>query len=138
MWSLLSTKTLQSHLSHVLIPVYQKRHSAVVSAITTSLTPLGVKLITDTSHTCGGWYLWMGLPNYCDGSFLERLRDDHNLILTGGNEFGEGLGDFVRICISWEAENELVEAMRRISQCLQGIRPKHTVSGMDIRYPGVE
>ena len=60
------------------------------------------------------------------------------LSLLEGDWFGEGLGDFFRICISWEAENELVEAMRRISQCLQGIRPKHSVGGMGIRDLGAE
>jgi len=137
MWNLLSTKTLQSHLSDVLISVYRKWHSAVVSAITTSL-PRGVNLITDTSYTSGGWYLWMELPNYCDGSFRDRLRVDYNLILAAGNEFEAGLGDFAVIYISLEAENELVEAMRGASRCLQGIGPRHPVRGAETKDLGAE
>ncbi|RPA97984.1 PLP-dependent transferase [Choiromyces venosus 120613-1] len=133
LWSLLNTGTLQSHLANVLIPVYQKRHSVIVSAITTSLAPLGVNLITDTSRTSGGWFLWMQLPNYCDASFLGHLKTNYNLILASGGKFGAGLEDFVRICLAWEAEEELVEAVRRISECLQAIKPKSPVRGIGIR-----
>ncbi|PWW71961.1 PLP-dependent transferase [Tuber magnatum] len=127
--NLLSTGILQSHLSEVLIPVYQKRHSTVVSAVATSLAPLGVNLITDTSRTSGGWFLWMQLPNYCDASFLKCLEKDYNVILACGSEFGVGLEDFVRICFAWESEEALAEALGRISKCLGDFRAKTPVSG---------
>ncbi|CUS14678.1 unnamed protein product, partial [Tuber aestivum] len=121
--NLLSAGAFESHLSDVLIPVYQRRHSAVVCAVETSLAPLGVNIITDTSRNSGGWFLWIQLPKGCRASFLERLEDDYNVILSGGNEFGVGLENFVRLCFAWESEQALLESVKRIAMCLRDIEP---------------
>lgn len=135
-WNLLSTGTLQSHLSDVLIPVYSKRFECLNLAIKSILSPLGVNLFSSSSIH-GGWFLWLQLPDWCDAKVLsEWVEKDYNLLIAYGEMYqlrnypgsSRESSRAIRICLAWEEEDQLQEGLRRLGEGIKAMK--------DFREPG--
>lgn len=133
---------LEAHVDEVVRPALQRRHAVMMEAVGMYLGPLGVRVSSTSSvrgaNVYGGYFIWVtlteGLPAVC---VAKRAAEEENLILGNGDMF-EVLGDEssatfemnLRLCFSWEAEDDLVEGVRRLGRLLQRIKDDRTYYDM--------
>lgn len=82
----------------------------------------------ETDGVFGGYFVWLTLPEGMPdaGKIAERAEQEENLIVAPGRRF-EVLGDEeaarfprnIRLCFSWEEEEDVVEGVRRLGSVLR-------------------
>ena len=129
---LLTSSALHAHIETVLKPTYQKRCNLMMEAIKRELLPLGVAIGEDTlkgtDGVFGGYFIWIELPKGVDAELVvSRAKSEEELIVAPGKIF-EVQGDEsikfpngVRLCFSWEAEEDLNEGVVRLARVVQRI-----------------
>lgn len=136
-WNLLTTGTLQSHLSDILIPVFSRRFECLKHAFDSILSPLGVRL-ADSSPIHGGWFLWLQLPDWCDAkAFSEWVERDHNVLVAYGEMYqlrgysgsSSEPSRAIRICLAWEEEDQLMEGVRRLGDGMRAMKEFRSPGG---------
>jgi DNA-binding transcriptional MocR family regulator len=117
-------------IESVLKPAYQKRYSLMIEAIKRELIPLGVTVGDDTLNgdtlngkygVFGGYFIWIELPRGVDAELVAgKAKSEEELIVAPGKIF-EVRGDEsvkfpngVRLCFSWEAEDDLVSSSKSL------------------------
>ncbi|KAJ5182040.1 hypothetical protein N7449_012187 [Penicillium cf. viridicatum] len=139
----LRTGALEHHLATNVIPVYQLRYSAIKSAISNELVPLGVKIDTGApwvipgngnqraERVIGGFFLCIIFPEGVPADDVAVIASrDYNLRILPASmmavrgspksENEEGvLTRGARLCWAWEEEEMLVEGVRRIALILK-------------------
>ncbi|KAG0652514.1 Alpha-aminoadipate aminotransferase [Hyphodiscus hymeniophilus] len=127
---LLVSSALQTHIDTVLKPAYQKRFTLMIEAIKRELVPLGVSVAEDTVNgkdgVFGGYFIWIELPKGMDAEVVAgRAKEEEELILAPGKIF-EVQGDErvkfpngLRLCFSWEEEQDLVDGVRRLGRVVK-------------------
>lgn len=77
----------------------------------------------------GGYFVWLTLPAPLKGQdVVRRAGEEENLIIPEGSIFGvrgdsrPDLDDKVRLCFAWEAEDMLVEGIRRLAKVVEQIQ----------------
>ena len=77
----------------------------------------------------GGYFVWLTLPAPLQGPDVVRIaREEESLIIPEGSIFGvrgdssPDLDDKVRLCFSWEAEENLVEGIQRLTKVVRRIQ----------------
>jgi DNA-binding transcriptional MocR family regulator len=134
---LLISEDLEAHIQNTLIPAYKRRYEFMVSAITKYLTPLGTSLgetsFSSTSSSSdgvfGGYFIWIDLPSDLNAEIVAlKAREQENLIVAPGKLF-EVYGDdsvtftnSIRLCFSWEEEEDLAEGVKRLGKAMQAVR----------------
>src|SRR5690606_21218710 len=126
-------------------PNLQKRHALMLSTVKRVLGPLGVKVIEDnrTGSHCvkdqpalfGGYFLWLELPEtvpFTAKEVAERALEEEKLVVSPG-ENAEVSSDedekearirfpkHLRVCFSWEEEEDLVEGLERLGRVVKGM-----------------
>ncbi|CRG89400.1 putative protein YER152C [Talaromyces islandicus] len=128
---LLSTGTLQRHLSSKLVPTYQMRYKEVMRAINTHLVPLGFRVPASAQPIVGGFFIWLDLPTGLTGSVLaDRAAAEENVRIGSGTLFqvegdcSEGRQDFegsIRLSFGWEEFDLLSEGVERVGKAAHRI-----------------
>ncbi|KAI9710057.1 MAG: hypothetical protein M1812_007521 [Candelaria pacifica] len=126
---LLTTNMLNTHIHKILLPTYASRYQALLSAINTHLLPHGITLPHPPPSIVGGYFIWLSLPSELSATdVVSRCKEDENLIVSPGTGF-EVAGDedaarfegFIRLCWAWEAEEEIVEGVRRLGRVVESM-----------------
>ena len=126
--SLLESGELAKHITHTLCPAYHKRWAAMMAEIEAILLPLGITVVKGAdSKTAGGYFIWLTLPDNLHGQAADVVKfclDKENLIVGGGKLFqvpgdeGVRFDDNIRLSFAWEAEDELVDGVKRLGRCV--------------------
>ncbi|KAL8652381.1 MAG: hypothetical protein Q9226_004296 [Calogaya cf. arnoldii] len=140
MTQLLSSGDLEKHLYTTLQPAYARRYNSMMSAIECYLLPLDVTLPQSDRDVVGGYFLWLELPKpLVADAVAQRAKAEENLIIGQGPLFavyGDERVDLerqVRVCFSWEAEENLSEGIQRLATIIRKmlrdpISPSDTVA----------
>jgi DNA-binding transcriptional MocR family regulator len=125
---LLVTNTLQNHILRNLQPIYARRYHALMTAITQHLLPLGVSTPQANADVAGGYFVWLKLPEPLTSEVITRKAlDEQNVRIPGGNGFqvqgdeesGFSFQSHVRLCFSYETEENLVEGVERLAELIR-------------------
>ncbi|KAI4112157.1 MAG: hypothetical protein LQ339_000165 [Xanthoria mediterranea] len=126
MAQLLSSGELEKHIYTTLQPAYARRYNSMISAIERYLLPLEVTLPQSDRDVVGGYFLWLKLPKpLVAEAVAQRAEAEENLIIGQGPLFavyGDERKDLerqVRICFSWEAEENLSEGIQRLATVIR-------------------
>ncbi|KAL2137222.1 hypothetical protein VTI74DRAFT_6433 [Chaetomium olivicolor] len=137
---------LEKWLAEVVRPGLRRRHGLMLEAVRKELGPLGVSVWGGNGlqgvregggkgdrdgdgkgGVFGGYFVWLTLPLGLDANVVaERAKEGENLIIAPGRLF-EVRGDEeaarfpgnVRLCFSWEDEEDVVEGVRRLGSVLR-------------------
>lgn len=132
MAEMLRTGDLQRHIEDVLKPAYKRRCELMMAAIRRDLLPLGVTL-GETSfgeqQVFGGYFIWIELPRGVDAEAVAaRAKDEEDLIVAPGALFEVSsdsdikFASSLRLCFSWEPEEDLTEGVARLARVIAKIR----------------
>jgi DNA-binding transcriptional MocR family regulator len=131
----LATGRLTSHVSSTLLPAYAHRRHLMWTAVQENLGPLGVRIVEDTEGRTGGYFLWVRLPGEADGTLVARIcAEQEALDILPGKAF-EVVGDaavelssYLRLCFSWEDEDNLAEGVRRLARVIREVLDRSSES----------
>ncbi|KAI4141237.1 MAG: hypothetical protein L6R39_005450 [Caloplaca ligustica] len=126
MTHLLQTGELNKHIFTTLQPAYARRYYGMMEAIEHHLLPLGVTLPQSNRDVVGGYFLWFALPKPLLADEVARVtKEEENLIIGQGSLFAvygdertEDLERQVRVCFSWEEENNIPEGIERLARVI--------------------
>jgi DNA-binding transcriptional MocR family regulator len=131
MAELLHSNELQRHLQQHMKPVLQRREALMREAVSEYLVPHGVQVSRNTSVGIGGGYfLWLHLgPGQSAHMLSQKASRDKSVIVGDGNFFNVrgdsdklGFDTNIRLCFAWEAEDRMVEGVRRLGEIIGGSR----------------
>ena len=124
---------LGRHLEESCRPALQRRHKVMMDAVHENLGPFGIEVMDSNAKDAqvyGGYFVWITFP---DGPTAQditaRASEDENLIVPAGEMF-EVKGDeasvrfekSIRLCYSWEEEDDIVEGVRRLGRVIKSLR----------------
>ena len=123
---MLQSGTLQEHIFQILQPAYARRYKILVSAVEKHLTPLGVTLPQNPRQVMGGYFAWLELPGplHAPEIAVAAQQDKDLLIAPGsasavwGDEAAVDLSRNIRLCFSWEDEENLIEGIERLARVI--------------------
>lgn len=129
MTHLLHTGELEKHIFTTLQPAYARRYYSMMEAIDRHLLPLGVTLPQSERTVVGGYFLWFSLPKPLLAEEVAQMaKEEQNLIIGQGSLFAvygdertEDLERQVRVCFSWEEEDNIPEGIERLSRVIDGM-----------------
>ncbi len=129
-WRMMAVGDLQRHLDGVVRPLLKRRHALMGDVVGRVLGPLGVRVCEGgvrEAGVFGGYFLWLQLPAGLDAELVaERAREEEELVVAPGRLF-EVTGDeaaarfpeHVRLCFSWEEEENIVEGVERLGSVVK-------------------
>lgn len=129
-WELVRSGELARQIDGVSRPGLQRRHALMMSAVHEQLDRFGIEVLDgnrggeDGQLTYGGYFVWITFPKGpAAQDIATRAMDDENLIVPAGKMFqvkgDEGAAEFensIRLCFSWEEEDDLVEGVERLGR----------------------
>ena len=133
---------LQKHIDEILIPIYTTRHRALMSAIQTHLSPLGVLVTTGAPYICpspkeivpaGGFFTYISFPAELPAADIiaKRAREEYGLVFAFGEMFvvkGDetsveraktSFGRGARLCWAWHECEIIEEGIVRLASLLK-------------------
>ncbi len=99
-----------------------------MTAITQHLLPLGMSTPQANSDVAGGYFVWLKLPEPLRSEAVTRkAAEEQELIISDGNAFqvpGDEESDTsfqsnIRLCFSYETEENLVEGVERLARLVR-------------------
>ncbi|KAK3906017.1 pyridoxal phosphate-dependent transferase [Staphylotrichum tortipilum] len=137
-WRVLSTGALQGYLDGTVRPALARRWRLMVGVLEQEVGGLGVRVwrgngvggagtMDERGEMFGGYFVWLTLPGGLDAEEVaERARVEEELVIAPGRLFevsgDEGAARFpgnVRLCFSWEEEENIVEGVVRFGRVLR-------------------
>jgi DNA-binding transcriptional MocR family regulator len=129
---LLKSGDLERHIDGVLNPAYKRRYETMIQAIKKYLIPLGVRVGEVSSQgndVFGGYFIWLELPETVAAEDVAgRSKQEENLIVAPGHIF-EVFNDpsikfenSLRVCFSWEGEEDLEEGIARLARVVSDVK----------------
>ncbi|CEJ95148.1 hypothetical protein VHEMI10646 [[Torrubiella] hemipterigena] len=130
---LVETGKLQEYIEETLRPAMQRRHRLLIDAVRTHLAPLGVSTRASSmegSESFGGYFVWLDFPKEFSADLIASVaKEEDNLILGYGNMFvvkgdesGARFNHSIRLCFAWEAEEDLVDGVKRLGLLISRMR----------------
>ncbi len=134
---------MQKHIDEILVPTYQSRYRALMTAIKTHLEPLGVRITTGAPYMipeddnivvpAGGFFTYISFPSELPGAdvIAKRAKEEYALTFAYGDMFvvkgdetsaersRKGFGNGARLCWAWHEEEEIEEGVSRLGQLLK-------------------
>ncbi|KAK0637116.1 pyridoxal phosphate-dependent transferase [Bombardia bombarda] len=136
---------LDGHLKGKTRPALQRRHARAVAAVKEELGWAGVKALERSEpydadangnvnghggekEVFGGYFIWLTLPEGGPQAkeVAERAQREENLVVApgsifevAGDEDAARFGRNIRICFSWEEEDDVVEGIKRLGKVLR-------------------
>lgn len=145
--SLLASGDLSRHIEEALKPAYQRRHARITDAVARRLVPLGAEVRANSledadkdaerqQNIFGGYFIWIHFPDGPSTKLVsDRCREENLAIGAGalfevqGDEDAVRLDTDIRLCFSWEDEEDLVEGVERLAKVVEAIQKgEHTTS----------
>ena len=128
-WRMMAVGDLQRHLDGVVRPLLRRRHALMGDVVGRVLGPLGVRVceggVRETG-VFGGYFLWLKLPGGLNAEVVaERAREEELIVAPGrlfevtGDEAAARFPGHVRLCFSWEEEENIVEGVQRLGSVLK-------------------
>ena len=127
---MLASGELDAHINGIVRPALQRRHALIVSALKRHLGDF-VDVIQESSVAGTGWYggyfVWLRLRNGRSAAEVaRRAKLDENLIVAPGSLFevkgdqeSVQFGHNVRLCYSWEDEQNILDGIKRLARVLK-------------------
>lgn len=121
---------LKRHIDGTCRPALQRRHALLMKAVHEKLDRFGIEVLDgnvgseDGQMTYGGYFVWITFPRGPAAADIAKMAmEEENLIIPSGKMF-EVKGDeaavrfenSVRLCFSWEEEEDLVEGVARLGR----------------------
>jgi DNA-binding transcriptional MocR family regulator len=140
-YQLMVAGDLDAHLSGTVRPPLRRRHGLIVDAVQRELGPLGVEVwgangtggagtgpVVEGDGVFGGYFIWLTLPEGMPDAeeIAGWAKEEENLIVAPGRLF-EVSGDEeaarfprnIRLCFSWENEEDILEGVRRLGEVMR-------------------
>ncbi|KAL7821098.1 Aspartate/tyrosine/aromatic aminotransferase [Trichoderma gracile] len=107
-------------------PALQRRHRVMMDAVREHLEPLGVvareSSVKGEGGVYGGYFVWLTLMRGPTGVMVsDAALKEENIIVGRGNMFavkgdeeGARFDENIRLCFSWEPEEDLVDGVKRL------------------------
>jgi DNA-binding transcriptional MocR family regulator len=129
---LLKSGDLERHIDGVLNPTYKRRYEITTQAIQKYLAPLGIRVGEVSSQgndVFGGYFIWLELPSTVAAEAVAReSKQEENLIVAPGHIFEVSndpsikFENSLRVCFSWEGEEELEEGILRLARVVSSVK----------------
>lgn len=146
-WRMLQCGDLQAHLDGTVRPALRRRHALMGDVVGRVLAPLGVAVCKGGEvkeeggwgEVFGGYFVWLRLPGELGAEAVaERARREEELVVAPGRLF-EVAGDeaaarfpgHVRLCFSWEEEENIVEGVERLGRVIRRMLDGEGVAGAE-------
>ncbi len=107
----------------------------MMAAITQQLFPLGVLTPQANADVAGGYFIWLKLPEPLTSKVItKKAAEEQVLTIPEGNAFqvqgdeesGVSFQSHIRLCFSYETEDNLVEGVERLAQLIrQELKSSH-------------
>lgn len=129
---------IDTHVANAVRPALRRRHTIAVETVKRVMGKFGVAVSgsdADGVRVYGGYFLWLTLreggPSASE--VADRAQEDENLIVASGELF-EVLGDEdaarfpmnIRLCYSWEEEEDIIEGVERLGRVLERLELEHS------------
>lgn len=123
---------LGRHINTKCTPALQRRHKLMMDAIHEQLDQFGIEVLDSNLEgegAYGGYFVWITFPNGPAAQDIAKAAmAEENLIVPPGEMF-EVKGDektvqftnSVRLCFSWEEEEDLVEGVARLGRAVKSL-----------------
>lgn len=101
----------------------------MMTAITQHLLPLGLSTPDAKTDVAGGYFVWLKLPGPLRSEVVARkAAEEEDLIISDGTAFqvqgdeesGNCFDSNIRLCFSYETEENLVEGVERLARLIRG------------------
>lgn len=126
---------LGRHIDGTCRPALQRRHALLMQAVHEKLDRFGIEVLDgnvgaeDGQMTYGGYFVWITFPRGPPAADIaKRAMEEENLIVPPGKMFevkgDEGTVRFensIRLCFSWEEEEDLVEGVARLGRVVDSL-----------------
>lgn len=131
---MLARGEVDAHVAGEVRPALRRRHGRVVRAVREELGRYGVRVEGEGQErggVYGGYFVWMTLPEDGPGAkdVAARAKREENLIVAEGEMFevpGDArsprFGRNLRLCFSWEEEEDIAEGVRRLGAVIGRMR----------------
>ncbi|TDZ54890.1 Uncharacterized protein CTRI78_v005906 [Colletotrichum trifolii] len=146
---LLASGQLQRHLDEETRPALARRHRRMMEAIAEHIQkPLGAQVVVRQSSLegaaiYGGYFVWFSLPEGMSSrEAAVRAKEEEDLVIGHGAQFevhgdeqSARFGRGIRLCFSWEPEDDVVEGVERLGRVLKAMRDGRewkSSSGLDV------
>ncbi|OAA39050.1 Pyridoxal phosphate-dependent transferase, major domain protein [Cordyceps fumosorosea ARSEF 2679] len=124
---------LQRFVDETVRPALQQRHGLMIDAIRSHVSPLGARTRAASLKGCdvfGGYFVWMDIDSDFSTKFIAGvLRSEEDIIIghgqmftVHGDEESASFDKSVRLSFSWEAEEDIVDGIKRIGLALARIQ----------------
>ncbi|ROW09531.1 hypothetical protein VMCG_02345 [Cytospora schulzeri] len=125
---------LSRHINEACTPGLQRRHALMMKAVHEHLDRFGIEVMDSNvaeggEDVYGGYFVWITFPEGpASQDIAKRAMDDENLIVSPGEMF-EVKGDeksvhfskSIRLCFSWEEEEDIVEGVARLGRVVDSL-----------------
>jgi DNA-binding transcriptional MocR family regulator len=150
MTELLKSGEMERHIKEFLNPAYKKRYGIMIKTIQKYLLPLGVRcgeITANGQEIFGGYFLWLELPpNVSAEEVADRAKNEENLIVAPGyifeveNDSSVEFPNSLRLCFSWEGEDDLEDGVVRLSRVVRNVKDgvPSSASGSGLSKNGVK
>ncbi|WYZ45098.1 hypothetical protein EsH8_VIII_000414 [Colletotrichum jinshuiense] len=133
---LLESGELQRQIDEATRPALARRHRLMMKAIADHIQePLGDEVLVRESSlqgaaVYGGYFVWFSLPEGMSSrEVAARAKETENLIIGHGGQFevhgDEESAQFsreIRLCFTWEPEEDVVEGVQRLGAVLKAMK----------------
>lgn len=127
---LVQSGKLEEYLETTTRPALQRRHGIMMDALRKYITPLGARVRDSSllgSQIYGGYFVWFTLDQELPAKVVaQAAMEEENLVIGSGDIFtvhgDEKTVTFdkeIRLCFSWEPEEDIVEGIRRLGEVLR-------------------
>ncbi|KAH0496618.1 hypothetical protein TgHK011_003969 [Trichoderma gracile] len=111
-------------------PALQRRHRVMMDAVREYLEPLGVlareSSVKGEGGVYGGYFVWLTLTRGPTGVMVSdaALKEENIIVGRGdmfavkGDEEGARFDENIRLCFSWEPEEDLVDGVKRLGELI--------------------
>lgn len=128
-WDMMRSGDLARQIDGACRPALQRRHALLLREVHTRLDKFGIEVLdgnvsADGQVTYGGYFVWIAFPKGpLAHDITQRAMEQENLVVPPGSAF-EVKGDeaattfdnSIRLCYSWEEEEDLVEGVARLGR----------------------
>ncbi|KAJ9149059.1 Aminotransferase [Pleurostoma richardsiae] len=131
-WEILRSGGVAAHIEGACRPALRRRHRLMMDAVRERLG--GTIEVLDSNlrgaGTYGGYFVWVTFPDGLAGrEVADRAMRDENLVVPPGEMFqvkgdedAVRFANSIRLCFSWEEEEDIVEGVRRLGRVVETLR----------------
>lgn len=126
---------LGRHVDGLCRPSLRRRHALLMEAVHQELDRFGVEVLDSNllegrqGTYYGGYFVWITFPRGPKGEDIaKRAMDQENLVVPPGEMFqvkgDEKSAQFpnsIRLCFSWEDEEDLIEGVARLGRAVESL-----------------